>query len=100
MTALHALLALSAAITLTGLVGLLARRTILMQLISLEVMLAGPALAFVAAGAHHGLVEGTAMFLLVLALAAAEVALGLAIYLHLRRHAGGGDSDAARRLRG
>ena len=104
MTGLDALLALSAGLFVTGLFGVLARRTIVLQLISLEIMLTGPALAFVAAGAHHGLAEGTAMFLLVLALAAAEVALGLAIYLHLRRHApeaeAGGDADTARRLRG
>jgi NADH-quinone oxidoreductase subunit K len=100
MTGLNALLALSGGLFVTGLFGLLARRTIVLQLVSLEIMLAGPALAFVAAGAHHGAAEGTAMFLLVLALAAAEVAVGLAIYLHLRRHAGGGDADAATRLRG
>ncbi|MFP4044997.1 MAG: NADH-quinone oxidoreductase subunit NuoK [Rhodosalinus sp.] len=95
-----AILAISAGLFAVGLFGVLARRTILMQLISLEIMLAGPALAFVAAGAHHGMVEGTAMFLIVLSLAAAEVALGLAIYLHLRRHESGGDADAATRLRG
>jgi len=99
MSALNILLVLSAGLFLAGLFGVAARRTILMQLISLEVMLAGPALGFVAAGAHHGSVEGSAMFILVLGLAAAEVALGLAIYLHMRR-ATGGDSDAARRLRG
>jgi NADH-quinone oxidoreductase subunit K len=100
MTGLNALLAIAAGLFATGLFGVLARRTIVLQLISLEVMLAGPALAFVAAGAHHGRVEGTAMFLLVLAIAAAEVAVGLAIYLNLRRHAAGGDADAATRLRG
>jgi len=99
MTGLTAVLALSAALFATGLFGVLARRTIVMQLLSLEIMLSGPALAFVAAGAHHGLVEGTAMFLLVLALAAAEVAVGLAIYLHLRRNTGG-DADSIRDLRG
>ncbi|REC58175.1 NADH-quinone oxidoreductase subunit NuoK [Rhodosalinus sediminis] len=100
MTGVSVLLAIAAGLFAAGLFGVLARRTILMQLISLEIMLAGPALAFVAAGAHHGMVEGTAMFLIVLALAAAEVALGLAIYLQLRRDAGDGDADAARRLRG
>mgnify|MGYP005854951383 CR=1 FL=1 len=83
-----------------GLFGLLARRTILFQLISLEVMLLGPALAFVAAGAHRGLAAGQGMFVLVLALAAAEVAVGLALYLRLKRVAGSGDSDAASRLEG
>jgi len=98
MTGLGIVMALSAGLFAVGLFGVLARRTILMQLISLEIMLAGPALAFVAVGAHHGMVEGTAMFLLVLAMAAAEVALGLAIFLQLRRFRGG-DADAADSLR-
>lgn len=97
MTALAITMAISAGLFAVGLFGVLARRTILMQLISLEIMLAGPALAFVAVGAHHGMVEGTAMFLLVLAMAATEVALGLAIYLRLRRFHGS-DADAARAL--
>lgn len=97
---LHAALALSAALFLTGLFGVLVRRTILVQLLSLEIMLSGPALAFVAAGAHHGAVEGTGMFLMVLCLAAAEAALGLALYLRLGRAGKGGDSDAAAELRG
>jgi len=100
MSPLHALLVLSGGLFLAGLLGVLARRTILMQLIGLEIMLSGPALAFIAAGAHHGTVDGAAMFLLVLALAAAEVAIGLAIYLYLRRHESRGDADIARRLRG
>jgi len=99
MSALNILLVLAAGLFLAGLFGIAARRTILMQLIALEVMLAGPALGFIAAGTHHGSIEGSAMFLLVLGLAAAEVALGLAIYLHMRR-ATGGDSDVARGLRG
>ena len=99
MTPLNILLVLSAGLFFAGLFGVAARRTILMQLISLEVMLSGPALGFIAVGAYHGSVEGTGMFLMVLGLAAAEVALGLAIYLHMRR-ATGGDSDLANRLRG
>lgn len=93
-------LVLSAGLFAAGLFGLLARRTIIFQLIALEIMLTGPALLFVAAGAHHGLVAGQAMFVLVLALAAAEVALGLALYLRLTRLTGSPDSDAASGLKG
>lgn len=100
MSALDAILALAAGLFLAGLFGVLARRAILVQLLALELMLAGPALAFVAVGAHYGTAEGGAMFLLTLGLAAAEVAVGLAIYLHLRRRGRGGDSDAAARLKG
>lgn len=99
-TGLYILLTVSAGLFAAGLFGVLARRTILFQLVSLEIMLTGPALAFIAAGAHHGAVQGQAMFLLVLALAAAEVALGLALYLRIRRVNRSGDSDAANLLRG
>ena len=99
-TALNVMLALSTALFCVGLFGVMARRTILFQLISLEVMLGAPALAFIAAGAHHGAVEGQAMFVMVLGLAAAEVALGLAFYLRLRRTNESGDSDAASALKG
>lgn len=97
---LNLLLALSAGLFLVGLFGILARRTILFQLIALEVMLAGPALAFIAAGAHHGAVEGQGMFVMILGLAAAEVALGLSFFLRLRQANQSTDSDAASRLRG
>jgi NADH-quinone oxidoreductase subunit K len=97
---LDAILVLSVALFATGLFGLVARRTILFQLLALEVMLTGPALAFVAAGAHHGVVTGQGMFVLVLSLAAAEVAIGLALYVRLSRAAGSADSDDMSGLRG
>ncbi|MGC9446772.1 NADH-quinone oxidoreductase subunit NuoK [Cereibacter johrii] len=92
-TTLVLLLALAGGIFATGFFGLLARRAILFQLISLEMMLAGPALAFLAGGAFHGSQQGQAMFILIIILAAAEVALGLALYLALRRGADVEDSD-------
>ena len=92
------LLLVSGGLFAVGLFGLLARRAILFQLISLELMLAGPALGFVAGGAFHGGQTGQAMFVLILILAAAEVALGLALYLALSRVADTGDSDTIREL--
>lgn len=94
-----ATLMLSGGLFAVGLAGLVLRRGILFQIIALEVMLTGPALAFVAAGAHHADAGGQAMFVLVLVLAAAEVALGLALYLRLRRHADVSDSDTISTLR-
>ncbi|MGF1552503.1 MAG: NADH-quinone oxidoreductase subunit NuoK [Paracoccaceae bacterium] len=93
------LLAVAGGLFAIGLAGLVLRRTVLFQLLALEVMLSGPALAFVAAGARHGAAEGQAMTLLVIALAAAEVALGLALFLRLRRGEVGTDADAAATLR-
>jgi NADH-quinone oxidoreductase subunit K len=102
MTALafSGLLILSAMLLAVGMFGVLARRGILFQLIALEVALAGPALAFVAAGSRHGDPAGQAMFLLTITLAAAEVAIGLALFLRLRRLSGSDDSDAVSGLRG
>jgi NADH-quinone oxidoreductase subunit K len=98
-TALTLSLALAAGLFAAGLFGLLARRAILFQLLSLEVMLTGPALAFVAAGARHGDAGGQGMFVLVLVLAAAEVALGLTLYFRLRRVADVTDADSVSLLR-
>jgi NADH-quinone oxidoreductase subunit K len=99
-TGLSVILLLSAALFALGLFGVLARRGILFQLVSVEIMLSGPALAFIAAGAHHGDAGGQGMFVLVLALAASEVALGLALYLRIRRAFSDDDSDAVSALGG
>ena len=61
-----------------GLAGLLMRRNLLFILISLEIMLNGAGVAFVAAGSRWGQPDGQIMFLFILAAAAAEVAAGLA----------------------
>lgn len=98
-TALTVALGLSAGLFAVGLFGLTARRAILIQLLSLEIMLAGPALAFVAAGARHGDAGGQGMFVLLLVLAAAEVAIGLTLYLRLRRVADVTDADSVSQLR-
>ncbi|MBN2629627.1 MAG: NADH-quinone oxidoreductase subunit NuoK [Rhodobacteraceae bacterium] len=98
-TFLIGMLVLAAGLFAVGLFGVLARRAVLFQLLSLEVMLSGPSLAFVAAGARHGDPAGQGMFVLVLILAAAEVALGLALYLRMARTADVTDSDSIRDLR-
>jgi NADH-quinone oxidoreductase subunit K len=99
-SALTGLMILAAGLFAIGLFGVLARRGIMFQLISLEVALSGPALAFIAAGAYHGDAGGQGMFILTLTLAAAEVAVGLALLLRIRRVAGTDDSDAISGLKG
>ncbi len=96
---LTASLVLATGLFAVGLFGLMIRRGILFQIIALEIMLTGPALAFVAAGAHHGDPGGQGMFVFVLVLAASEVALGLALYLRLGRTADVSDSDTVNLLR-
>lgn len=95
----HAL-ALAAVLFAAGFVGLLARRNIVFQLMSIEIMLNAAGLAFVAAGAKWGRADGQVMFLFLLAMAAAEVSVGLALVLHLSRRFGTLDSDAASEMRG
>jgi NADH-quinone oxidoreductase subunit K len=67
---------------------------------SLEVMLNGAGLAFVAAGARWGQVDGQVMFLFILTMAAAEVAVGLALVLYLHRKYELMDADQATGTRG
>jgi NADH-quinone oxidoreductase subunit K len=93
------LLVLATTLFAVGLFGVLVRRGVLLQLIALEVLLAGPALAFIAAGARRGDAQGQAMFVILLVFAAAEVAIGLALYLRLRRCADVSDSDSVSQLR-
>jgi NADH-quinone oxidoreductase subunit K len=83
-----------------GLAGVLARRNVIFILMSLEVMLNGAGLAFVAAGARWGQADGQVMYLFTLATAAAEVAVGLALALRMFRLLKSLDADLARRLRG
>ena len=76
------------------------RRNIIFMLMSLEVMLNASALAFVAAGAYWGQVDGQVIFLLILTVAAAEVSVGLGLVLQIQRRFHTLDIDNATRLRG
>lgn len=69
-----------------GAYGVLARRNLLIVLMSLEVMLNGVNVALVALSLKHGTQpHGQVFVLLVMAVAAAEVAVGLAIVISLFR---------------
>lgn len=82
-----------------GVAGLLARRNLLMVLVSIEIMLNGAGVAFIAAGALWNQADGQVMFLFILAVAAAEVAVGLALVLQLYRQHQTVDVDAVRKLK-
>ncbi len=83
-----------------GLAGVLARRNILLILLSIEVMLNAAGLAFVAAGYRWQQVDGQVMFIFILAMAAAEVSVGLALVLQLYHRFKTLDADAASTMRG
>lgn len=83
-----------------GLAGVLVRRNIIFQLMSIEVMLNAAGLAFVVAGARWGQPDGQVMFLFILVMAAAEVSVGLALVLRLYHRLKTLDGDAASVMRG
>jgi NADH-quinone oxidoreductase subunit K len=78
-------LALSAALFVIGVVGVLVRRNALVIFMSIELMLNAANLVFVAFGRHMNNVDGQVIVFFVMAVAAAEVAVGLAIIVNLFR---------------
>jgi NADH-quinone oxidoreductase subunit K len=92
--------ALSALIFAVGLFGLITRRNSVVVLMSLELMLNGANLAFVAFSRHHGNLQGQVFTFFVIAVAAAEAAVALAILIALFRVKGGVDLDDASDLKG
>jgi NADH-quinone oxidoreductase subunit K len=76
------------------------RRNLIFILMSIEIMLNGTGVAFVAAGSRWGQPDGQIMFLFILAMAAAEVSVGLALVLRLYHLHYNLDADAANGMRG
>lgn len=95
----HSLI-LAAALFALGLAGVLARRNIVFMLMSVEIMLNAVGLAFVAAGARWGQVDGQVMFVFVLTMSAAEVSVGLSLVLALYHRFRTLDADAASTMKG
>jgi NADH-quinone oxidoreductase subunit K len=91
---------LSALIFAVGLFGIVTRRNAVVVLMSLELMLNGANLAFVAFGRHHGNLQGQVFTFFVIAVAAAEAAVALAILIALFRLKGGVTLDDATELKG
>ncbi|SEW00167.1 NADH-quinone oxidoreductase subunit NuoK [Halobacterium jilantaiense] len=79
-------LLLSAAVFCIGVFGVLTRRSALLFLMSVELMLNAASVNLVAFSWFHGNLSGQAFTLFVMALAAAEVAVGLGIILTLYRN--------------
>jgi NADH-quinone oxidoreductase subunit K len=92
-------LALSGALFLIGMVGVLLRRNVLIVLMSIELMLNGANLAFVAFSRLHGNLDGQVAAMFIIAIAAAEAAVGLAIVVSLFRSRTSADIDDLSLLR-
>ena len=79
MIPLHHLLITSGVLFAIGAFGVLARRNLIVILLSIEIMLNAANLSFVAFSYHRGDLGGQIISLFVIAIAASEVAVGLAI---------------------
>jgi NADH-quinone oxidoreductase subunit K len=85
MIAPSAYLLLSAILFGIGVIGVVARKNILIILMSVELMLNGVNVAFVAAGSDLGDAAGGVFAFMVMTVAAAEAAVGLALLIALYR---------------
>jgi len=100
MIPLGAGLAVAGVLFCAGLVGVLARRNVIVILLSIEIMLNACGLAFVVAGAHWQQPDGQVMYFFILTMAAAEVAVGLSLVLQVYHKFGSLDANAVNKMRG
>jgi len=93
-------LAISAALFAIGALGVLLRRSPLIVLLSLEIMLTGGNLALIAFSRHNGEESGQVFAIAVMAVAASEVVVGLGLIVAMSRRRLPLDVDRLRSLRG
>ena len=93
-------LAISSILFAIGVAGVLLRRSPLIVLLSLEIMLNAGNLTFVAFARQQGNLDGQIFALAVMAVAAAEVAIGLGLIVAMARRRVPLDVDQASALRG
>jgi NADH-quinone oxidoreductase subunit K len=84
----------------TGALGVLIRRSPLIVLLSLEIMLNGANLALIAFSRYQGHGDGQVFALAVMAVAASEVMVGLGLIVAMARRRLDLDVDRLRTLRG
>jgi NADH-quinone oxidoreductase subunit K len=93
-------LAVSAFLFATGAFGVLIRRSPLIVLLSLEIMLNAANLALIAFSRRNGAGDGQIFALAVMAVAASEVVVGLGLIVAMARQRLSLDVDRLSRLRG
>ena len=93
-------LAVAASLFATGTLGVLLRRSPLIVLLSLEIMLNGANLALIAFSRHFGRGDGQIFALAVMAVAASEVVVGLGLIVAMARKNLELDVDKLSTLRG
>ena len=95
-----AYLVVAAFLFTTGALGVLIRRSPLIVLLSLEIMLNGANLTLIAFARQQGDLDGQIFALAVMAVAAAEVAIGLGLIVAMARRRVPLDVDQASALHG
>jgi len=98
--ALSAYLILSVVLFATGAVGVLVRRSPLIVLLALEIMLNASNLALIAFAREHGSGAGQIFALTVMVVAAAEVVVGLGLIVAMSRRRVELDVDKLNALKG
>ncbi|NDV69878.1 NADH-quinone oxidoreductase subunit NuoK [Dysgonomonas sp. 25] len=83
-----------------GIAGILFRRSAIVMLMSVELMLAAANLLLAAFSVYHQDTSGQVFVIFSMAVAAAEVAVGLAILVSIFRNIGFIDIDKLKNLRG
>jgi len=78
-------LVLTAVLAAIGMMGVLARRNVLVMMMGVELMLTAANILMVAAGVVHGLLDAQLLVFFVMMVAAAEVAVGLGLLVLLFR---------------
>ena len=91
---------LASLLFIVGALGVLVRRSPLIVLLSLEIMLNGSNLALIAFARHQGTGDGHIFALAVMAVAAAEVVVGLGLIVAMARRRLDLDVDRMTTLRG
>jgi NADH-quinone oxidoreductase subunit K len=93
-------LAVSAILFAIGVAGVLLRRSPMIVMLSLEIMLNSANLAFVGFSRLHGQMDGQIFALAVMAVAAAEVCVGLGLIVAMARRRLALDVDLLTELKG
>lgn len=83
-----------------GVIGFITRRSGLIALMSLELMLNGVNICLVAFARYHNVPDPSALVLLIVLVAAAEAALALALFVSLFRQSASVELDDHRMLKG
>jgi NADH-quinone oxidoreductase subunit K len=94
------LLGLAALLFALGLLGVMTRRSLLVVVMSLELMLNAVVLSFVAAAAHTQTLHGAAMSFFIYVAATCEIGLAMAILVLLVQRRGTLDLAAGQELKG